>query len=117
MATGGGRIQLGGLTTAVNTFGDNLSVDSTSSIEIGTTGGVAAPTITFDGANGGVGILDLTSTTLANFHGVIANFTDSDQIKVANATRVSLNSTGKILTVRFRLASSNQQKCRQKSQN
>jgi hypothetical protein len=44
-ATGGGRIQLGGLTTS---GGNVLSVDSTSSIEIGTTGGVSAGSITID---------------------------------------------------------------------
>ena len=57
------------------------------------------PVITFDGADGGVGTLDLTSVTLANFHGVVANFLDGDQIKVANATTATLDSTGTILTV------------------
>jgi cytoskeletal protein CcmA (bactofilin family) len=75
-----------------NVVGSVLKFDST----VGATSVI--PTITFDGAGSGVGTLDLTSTTLANFHGIVANFTDGDQIKVANATRVSLDSTGTILT-------------------
>ena len=46
------------------------------------------PTITFDG---GLGVLDLSSVTLANFHAVVANFTSGEGIKVAGAADVVLD--------------------------
>jgi hypothetical protein len=54
------------------------------------------PTISFD-ADGVV--LDLTATTLANFHGTIANFGAGEAIKVAGATAVVLDSSGTFITV------------------
>jgi hypothetical protein len=54
------------------------------------------PTISFNGANG---LLDLSHTTLGNFHGIIANFGSGDGIEVAGATGVTLDSTGTILSV------------------
>ena len=54
------------------------------------------PTVTF---NGGAGLLDLSSTSLANFHGVLSGFAAGEGIKVANATSAALDGTGKILTV------------------
>ena len=54
------------------------------------------PTISFNGANG---LLDLSHTSLGNFHGIVANFASGDGIKVAGATGVTLDSTGTTLTV------------------
>ena len=46
------------------------------------------PTITFDG---GLGVLDLSSATLSNFHAIVANFTSGEGIKVAGAAAVVLD--------------------------
>ena len=55
------------------------------------------PTVTF---NGGAGLLDLSSTTLANFHGVLSGFAAGEGIKIANAASAKgFDGTGKILTV------------------
>lgn len=72
-----------------NVAGSDLQFDSS----VGATG--VNPTITFDGATG---VLDIGSN-IASFHGVIANFAPGDDIKVAGATSVQLDSTGKVLTV------------------
>ena len=54
------------------------------------------PTITFDG---GLGVLDLSSVTLSNFHAVVANFTSGEGIKVAGAADVVLDASGMFITV------------------
>ena len=54
------------------------------------------PTITFDG---GLGVLDLSSVTLSNFHAIVANFTSGEGIKVAGAADVVLDSSGMFITV------------------
>ena len=59
-------------------------------------------TIQFSGPDGAVGELDLMSSVANSFNGVIANFTDDEKIKVANATSATLDSTdstGKTLIV------------------
>jgi hypothetical protein len=73
-----------------NVAGSVLKFDAA----VGTT--AINPMIAFDGATG---TLDLTAITLANFHGIVANFEGGDQIKVANATSAKIDATGKILTV------------------
>ena len=63
---------------------------------------LSAPTrpSTFLGIGGAIGVLDLESSVANSFHGVIANFTEDDEeIKVKNATSVSLDPGGTILTV------------------
>jgi len=73
-----------------NVLGSDLQFDSS-------VGGAAIrPTITFNGAND---LLDLSQTTLSNFQGVIASFGAGDDIKVAGATNVTLDSTGTTLSV------------------
>lgn len=59
------------------------------------------PPIFFDGGDGGVGVLDLTSLSggLANFHGVVSGFDEGDDIKIAGAASASLNGTNSTLTV------------------
>ncbi len=66
--------------------GSVLRFDST----VGTT--TVHPTVTFDNAGGssGLGALDLTHTTLANFHGVVNSFIAGDTIDVLNADHVTL---------------------------
>ena len=54
------------------------------------------PTITFDG---GLGVLDLSSDTLPNFHATIANFTNGEGIKVNGAAAAVLDSSGTFITV------------------
>ena len=54
------------------------------------------PTITFDG---GLGVLDLSSATLSNFHAIVANFTSGEGIKVAGAADVVLDPSGLFFTV------------------
>jgi autotransporter-associated beta strand protein len=54
------------------------------------------PTVTFQG---GSTLLDLSSTTLGNFQGIIAGFASGEGIKVANAASATLDGSGKILTV------------------
>ncbi|MEK9283021.1 Ig-like domain-containing protein [Bradyrhizobium sp. ISRA442] len=54
------------------------------------------PTITFDG---GQGVLDLSSDTLPNFHGTIANFAGGEGIKVNGAAAAVLDSSGTFITV------------------
>ncbi len=84
-------------TTATNLFaagtqyhigdvsGSILRFDST----VGTT--ASQPTVTFDGASTpGLGTLDLTKTSLANFHAIVNNFAIGDTIDMANADHVTL---------------------------
>ena len=54
------------------------------------------PTITFDG---GLGVLDLTSDALSNFHATIANFASGEGIKVTGAAAAVLNFSGTFITV------------------
>ena len=54
------------------------------------------PTITFDG---GLGVLDLTSNTLPNFHATVANFASGEGIKVTGAAAAVLDSSGTFMTV------------------
>ena len=57
------------------------------------------PTVTFEGSDNGVGVLDLTAIPLSNFHGIIAGFDEGEAIDVHNAASASLDNTGQILTV------------------
>ncbi len=57
------------------------------------------PVITFDGTDSGHGVLDLTSISLSSFHGKVANFDEGKSIKVTNATRAALDTSGTVLTV------------------
>ena len=57
------------------------------------------PTITFEGADNGHGVLDLTAISLSDFHGVIANFDEGESIDVTGATRASLETNGTTLDV------------------
>jgi large repetitive protein len=57
------------------------------------------PTIKFDGANGSSERLDLSSTTLANFNAIVANFAPGEGIIISGAASAQLDGTGKILTV------------------
>ena len=57
------------------------------------------PTVTFDAASSGVGILDLTGINLSDFHGVIANLNAGESIKINGAASDSLDATGTQLTV------------------
>jgi hypothetical protein len=54
------------------------------------------PTVTF---NGGAGLLDLSSTTLANFHGVLSGFAVGEGIEITDAASAALDETGRNLTV------------------
>jgi hypothetical protein len=54
------------------------------------------PVVTFDG---GTSLLDLSSTTLASFHGVIAAFANGEGIKIANAASAAVDASGHIVTV------------------
>jgi autotransporter-associated beta strand protein len=54
------------------------------------------PTITF---LGGTSLLDLSSTTLPSFHGVLSGFAVGEGIKVANANSASLDGSGTVLTI------------------
>jgi hypothetical protein len=77
-----------------NVSGSDLRFDG--SVGTGGTGGIY-PTVAFNGANG---VLDLSGeTTLANFHGIVANFAPGDSIEVAGAASVGLDSTGTMLSV------------------
>src|SRR5262249_15764726 len=58
--------------------------------------GAINPIVTFDG---GSGVLDLSSTTLADFHGVVAGFATSEGIKVAGAAAAVIDNAGTHLTV------------------
>jgi hypothetical protein len=53
--------------------------------------------VTFTGASNS--LLDLTGTTLAQFHGIVTNLAADQGILALNAASVALDSTGKILTV------------------
>jgi hypothetical protein len=91
-------------TAAVDgTVGSTFHIGSTAGSVLKFDGAVGAgavnPSVIFDGGDGGAGILDLTSTSLANFHGIVAGFSDGEGIKVANATSGTLDSTGTVLTV------------------
>jgi hypothetical protein len=78
-----------------NVAGSVLRFDST----VGTSS--LHPTVTFDSSGtGGLGTVDLTHTTLANFHATVNQFFSGDTIDVLSAAAVSLDGTGKILTVK-----------------
>ena len=53
------------------------------------------PTVTFDGGDGGLGVLDLTGLSggLTNFHAVVSGFDEGEGIKIAGAASASLNGT------------------------
>ena len=57
------------------------------------------PNIIFIGSDDGVGVLDLRSISLSDFHGVIANFDEGKSIDVAGATQASLEANGTSLDV------------------
>ncbi len=57
------------------------------------------PTVTFEGSDNGLGVLDLTAIALSDFHGVIANFDEGEAIDVHYAASASLDNTGHVLTV------------------
>ncbi len=57
------------------------------------------PIVTFDGGDDGHGVLDLTSISLSNFHGVIANFDEGESIDIAGATSALLEANGTSLDI------------------
>src|SRR5262249_40773201 len=91
----GQLLAAGGLlefTAAVDaTTASDISIGATtgSVLKFDSTVGTAAvnPSVTFLGGNG---LLDLSATTLGNFHGVLAGFATGEGIKVANAASATL---------------------------
>jgi Ca2+-binding RTX toxin-like protein len=82
-------------------YNENLSLNKAGLVlAIGTGAvigtGLIHPTITLSANNV---VLDLTATTLADFHGVIANFGAGEAIKVAGAAAVVLDGSGTFITV------------------
>jgi large repetitive protein len=75
--------------TIANVAGSDLKFESA----VGTLS--VHPTISFSGSTG---VLDLTNQ-IANFKGTVAGFTAGDGIHVTSAATVSLDSTGKVLSV------------------
>ena len=51
---------------------------------------VLHPSIVFDGGDDGNGVLELTPTALANFHGIVSGFDEGDGIKISGAASASL---------------------------
>jgi fibronectin-binding autotransporter adhesin len=88
-ASNGGQVQIAELTQDANGNGINLTVqDASSSIEIGTKGGVAAGTLTIDAG--------ISVTEAGNFSAptIVVNGT----LDVANGEELSLSGTGRGLT-------------------
>jgi hypothetical protein len=96
----------GTVTANAGTLELSGAVDSTtaSSFHIGSAAGsvlkfdgvVGTAVITFDG---GSGVLDLTATTLGNFHGAIAGFTGSEEILVNGAAAAVISDDATFVTI------------------
>jgi hypothetical protein len=97
----GGTLELFGTVDATTASTFHIANTLTSVLKFDGSVGTSAvhPTIIFDGSEGGQGLLDLTSTTLANFHAVVAGLDEGEGIKVAGAASASLNDTSSTLTV------------------
>ena len=102
---GAGRlIAVGGLLE----FTDAIDGTSASDIRVGQAAGSVLkfdstvgsnalhPVVTF---NGGTSLLDLSSTALPSFHGVLSEFAPGEGIKITNAASATLDVSGTVLTV------------------
>ena len=92
----GGTLEVSGAVDATTASTINIAAGATLKFDSTVGTGTVTPVVTFQSSTG---VLDLTSTTLANFKAHVAGFQPGDDIKVTGAASASLNGTANTLTV------------------
>ena len=92
----GGTLEVSGAVDATTASTINIAAGATLKFDSTVGTGTVTPAVTFQSSTG---VLDLTSTTLANFKAHVAGFQPGDNIKVTGAASASLNGTANTLTV------------------